>query len=231
MFAEVAPRYDLLNHLLSLELDHGWRRRLVRLALARQPDLGRVLDLCTGTGDLALLFARKLRGRGRVVGLDFCPEMVVRADRKRRGSANVSFGIADATRTPLAADQFDAASVAFGIRNVQDRAVALREILRVLRPGGALYILEFALPRARWLRALYGSYFTHVLPRLGRWIARTRLDAYGYLPASVDKFPPPESFERELAAQGFVEVSHRALGLGTVALYRAFKPSLGGSRS
>jgi demethylmenaquinone methyltransferase/2-methoxy-6-polyprenyl-1,4-benzoquinol methylase len=227
MFAEVAPRYDFLNHLLSLELDHGWRRCLVRLALARQPSLARVLDLCTGTGDLALLFARRLEGRGRVVGLDFCPEMVERAVQKRRGAANVSFGIADATRSPLAADQFDVVSVAFGIRNVQNRAAALREILRVLRPQGALYVLEFALPRARVLRGVYRYYFTRILPRLGRLIARTRLDAYAYLPASVDKFPSPESFARELESAGFVGATHRALGLGAVALHQAFKPPRG----
>jgi demethylmenaquinone methyltransferase/2-methoxy-6-polyprenyl-1,4-benzoquinol methylase len=223
----VAPRYDFLNHLLSLELDHGWRRRLVRLALARQPGLARVLDLCTGTGDLALLFARRLKGRGRVVGLDFCPEMVERAVQKRRGAANVSFGIADATRSPLATDQFDVVSVAFGIRNVQNRAAALREILRVLRPQGALYVLEFALPRARVLRGVYRYYFTRILPRLGRLIARTQLDAYAYLPASVDSFPPPEAFGRELESAGFVGATHRTLGLGAVALHQAIKPPRG----
>ncbi|MFO0982430.1 MAG: ubiquinone/menaquinone biosynthesis methyltransferase [Planctomycetota bacterium] len=222
MFAEVAPRYDFLNHLLSLEQDHLWRRCLVRSALARG-GVARVLDLCTGTGDLALAFARRLPADARVLGLDFCGAMVERARHKLLGLClpSVSFGLGDATSLPIRSRQFDVVSVAFGIRNVADRAAAIAEVHRVLRPGGSFHVLEFSMPRLPLIRHVYAFYFARILPWIGRVVARTRLDAYAYLPASVGQFPDPPAFARELERGGFGPVTRRSLSMGTVSLYQA----------
>lgn len=234
MFADIAPTYDLLNHLLSANRDRAWRRRAVALARLRPAD--RVLDVCTGTGDLAFEALRYVRSGegGEVFGTDFCPEMIELAEQKQRqrrskeGSPpNVNFAVADTLHLPFAADRFDAVTVGFGIRNVADLDGGLLEMRRVLKPGGRAVILEFTTPSASWFRRVFGLYFHHVLPRIGRWISSRRRrrpsDAYRYLPESVSEFPGPEELGRHLRGAGFDRVSCTPLALGIAAVHIGFK--------
>jgi demethylmenaquinone methyltransferase/2-methoxy-6-polyprenyl-1,4-benzoquinol methylase len=225
MFADVAPRYDLLNRLLSARLDVVWRRRLAR-ELALAPG-ARVLDLCCGTGDQALALAR--RG-AQVAAGDFCLPMLALARRKyrragRRGapSAPPPSGLAaDALALPFPAAGFDAATVSFGLRNVADLGAALGELARVVRPGGALGVLEFAVPEAPVLRGLYLFYFRRLLPAIGRLVSRHGT-AYSYLPSSVLEFPQRRGFVARLEAAGFEGAQFTALSGGIVCLYRAVR--------
>jgi demethylmenaquinone methyltransferase / 2-methoxy-6-polyprenyl-1,4-benzoquinol methylase len=221
MFAGVAPRYDLLNHLLSGSLDLVWRRRAA--AALGLPAGSRVLDLCAGTGDQALA----LRRRGlAVVAADFCVPMLALARRKFSGKEDGSPPAplaADALALPFPAGRFDGATVAFGLRNVADLDRGLEELGRTVRPGGRLAILEFALPRARPLRAPYLFYFRRLLPRIGRLLS-PRGSAYSYLPSSVLEFPQRADFLARMAAAGFGELSWRDLAGGTVCLYLGKRP-------
>ena len=220
MFDAIAPRYDLLNHLLSAGLDRRWRTRAIA-ALALD-DRARVLDLCTGTGDLALAAVAGAAGRS-AVGVDFAARMLVLAQAKtaaRRLSRQVRLVRGDAARIPLAGASCDAATIGFGIRNVADPAAALREIARVLRPGGRLAILEFGQPRIPGIRTLYAWYFRYLLPLVGRVVSRHQ-SAYSYLPASVGTFPAPAEFARTIAASGFANVRPVPLTFGIVYLYTA----------
>lgn len=220
MFAGVAPRYDLLNHLLSGALDVVWRRRA-----ARALDLGagaRVLDLCAGTGDQAVAVGK---GGAEVAAADFCLPMMALARGKfarlaRRGRGRARPLVADALALPFGAGRFQGATVSFGLRNVADLGAALREIRRALAPGGRLVVLEFALPEGRVARALYLFYFRHVLPRIGKLVS-PRGSAYSYLPASVVEFPQRAGFVAEMAAAGLVDGGWRNLSMGTVCLYTA----------
>ena len=225
MFDAIAGRYDALNHLLSAGLDHGWRRRAVRaLSLSGQE---RVLDVCTGTADLAIATAARAR---QVVGLDFSGEMLRLGLEKVRAaslSARIVLTRGDAMRLPFPDASFDAATIAFGIRNVLDPVAAGVEIRRVLRPGGRLAILEFGSPTMPGLRQAYGWYFRHVLPRIGRLVSRHH-DAYAYLPASVQQFPSGPAFGALLGQAGFTDVAPQALAAGAVWLYVARK---GGSHA
>jgi demethylmenaquinone methyltransferase/2-methoxy-6-polyprenyl-1,4-benzoquinol methylase len=222
MFDAIAWRYDRLNRLLSLGLDRRWRRRAVReLALSGQE---RVLDVCTGTADLVVEALTSPSGRAReVVGVDFAGEMLRLAAEKvarlNLGS-RARFARGDATGLPLAGSTFDAAMVAFGIRNVLDVDAAIEEFRRVLRPGGRLVILEFGMPRIPGIRAAYRAYFRWVLPGIGRRMSQHG-EAYSYLPASVEQFPEPEEFATLLRQHGFSEVRAVSLTLGIVYLYRA----------
>ena len=224
MFDAIAGRYDFLNHFLSAGLDRRWRRLAVRsLGLTGAE---RVLDLCTGTGDLAIALRTARSGAVRVVGVDFSAVMLgVGRDklRRRRLADRIQLVRADATRVPLPNGSMDAVTVAFGIRNVDDTAAACREMVRVLAPGGRLAILEFAVPASRPFRGIYMWYFRHVLPRLGRLISRHDM-AYDYLPASVGAFASPADFLAVLRHAGFVDVSARPLTFGAVVLYNARKP-------
>lgn len=219
MFGEIAPRYDLLNHLLSGGIDVYWRWRTVRAV----PPTGEfpILDVCTGTGDLALAFARAAQG-APVVGADFTHEMLVRADAKqtaaRRGSP-IRFLEADAQQLPFGDDQFQIVSVAFGLRNVADTRAGLREMSRVCRPGGRVVILEFSTPRNRAFGAAYRWYFRHVLPRIGQLLARNRESAYSYLPQSVSEFPDGPKLAAIMQECGLCEVSFRPLTCGIATLY------------
>jgi len=222
MFDAIAPRYDLLNRVLSAGLDSRWRTRAVE---ALQLSNGaRVLDVCTGTADLAIATVRGVPGAS-VVGVDFAGAML------RLGLAKVtSLGIGrsvalvrgDATRIPVGSASCDAATIAFGIRNVSEPERALAEIARVLRPGGRLAILEFGQPSLPGLRSLYAWYFRRVLPAVGRLISKHN-SAYSYLPESVGAFPPPAEFSRMIARQGFSDVEAVPLTLGIVYLYIAQK--------
>jgi demethylmenaquinone methyltransferase/2-methoxy-6-polyprenyl-1,4-benzoquinol methylase len=220
MFDGIARRYDTLNHVLSGGLDLLWRRRAIR-ALAL-PEGGRLLDMCTGTADLALAAVRAVP-RANVVGVDFSGEMLRYGLEKVRGAGlgdRVRLVRGDATRVPLPDASVDGASVAFGIRNVVDRAQACREFARVLRPGGRLVILEFGNPTLPGWRQFYAWYSRVVLPRVGAMISGDRV-AYSYLPAPIGQFPPPDAFARDVRAAGFSSVTWKAMTFGTVYLYVA----------
>jgi len=220
MFDAIADRYDFLNRLLSAGIDRRWRRRAIQsLQLTGRE---RVLDLCTGTADLAIAARTARPAAAGVVGIDFSGAMlgIARAKlRDRRLADSVALVRGDATRIPLADRSVDAVTIAFGIRNVDDRAAACREMLRVLTPGGRLAILEFAMPTSPLFRRLYLSYFRHVLPRIGRWVSG-HSTAYTYLPASVDAFQP-EAFMELLRQCGFADVRADPMTFGSVFLYTA----------
>ncbi len=201
MFSAIAPRYDLLNHLLSLNIDRIWRRRAVdRLGWVARPD-GTYLDVCAGTYDLALELARRKGFRGRVVAADFAAPMLRRGLSKIDGVPVLPV-CADALRTPFAAAGFDGAMVAFGVRNLADIETGLRELRRLLRPGAPLVILDFAMPTRQPLRTLYRLYFTRVLPFVGRLISKHSY-AYRYLPESVLRFAEPDQLAGAMSAAGF----------------------------
>jgi demethylmenaquinone methyltransferase/2-methoxy-6-polyprenyl-1,4-benzoquinol methylase len=226
MFDAIAPRYDLLNHVLSAGMDRRWRDRAIE-ALALPPG-SRIVDLCTGTGDLAIA-ATRLVAPVSVVGIDFSAEMLRRAFSKLREQAltgTVKLVRGDATRIPLPDGSCDAATIGFGIRNVAEPERALAELARVLRPGGRLAILEFGEPRIPGIRTLYSWYFRYLLPRVGRSVSKHG-SAYSYLPASVRHFPPPAEFSRMLAASGFSQVQAVPLTFGIVYLYVAARPRAG----
>jgi demethylmenaquinone methyltransferase/2-methoxy-6-polyprenyl-1,4-benzoquinol methylase len=220
MFDAIAPRYDLLNHVLSAGLDVRWRARAIR-ELRLRPG-ARVLDLCTGTGDLAVAAVQQ-QPSASVIGVDFAGEMLRRADRKIASlglERSIRVVRGDGMRIPVAADSCDAATIGFGIRNVIDPRAALAEIARVLRPGGRLAILEFGQPRVPGIRTLYTWYFRYVLPLVGKAVSRHQ-SAYSYLPASVGTFPPPAEFVQMIAATGFSQVHAVPLSFGIVYLYIA----------
>ncbi|MCC7032770.1 MAG: bifunctional demethylmenaquinone methyltransferase/2-methoxy-6-polyprenyl-1,4-benzoquinol methylase UbiE [Acidobacteria bacterium] len=223
MFDAIAGRYDLLNTVLSGGLDRYWRRRAIRsLALSGRE---RLLDVCTGTADVAMAGARAHAGAARVVGVDFAGTMLAHGIAKIREEAldgRIQLVRGDAMRLPVADASVDAATIAFGIRNVQQPEAACAELLRVLKPGGRLAILEFGMPVVPAVRPLYLWYFTHVLPRIGRAVSRHSM-AYDYLPQSVGSFPWGDAFGRILRATGFSQVRARPLSLGIVYLYTARK--------
>jgi demethylmenaquinone methyltransferase/2-methoxy-6-polyprenyl-1,4-benzoquinol methylase len=224
MFDAIAGRYDVLNHVLSAGLDWRWRKQAIRSLRLRGTE--RVLDLCTGTGDLAIAARAARPPAARVVGVDFAGAMLrIGLDKvRRRGMADaVQLVRGDATRIPVASGSVDAVTIAFGIRNVDDPAAACREMHRVLAPGGSIAILEFAVPTAQPFRTVYMTYFTHVLPRLGRIISGHGT-AYEYLPASVGAFRSPDAFNALLRGAGFVGVSAQPLTFGSVMLYSGRKP-------
>ena len=222
MFDRIAPRYDLLNRLLSAGADVRWRRRAVDF-LELEPPL-RVLDLCTGTADL-LVEAVGRHARSSGLGVDLAQGMLGRGLRKleRRGLARRARLVAgDAERLPVKAGSFDAAVVGFGIRNVGDPLRALAEVERALRPGGRFVVLEFSMP-AGLLGRLYRTYFTRVLPRIGSLVSGDG-SAYAYLPASVEAFPSPTAFAEFMRRAGFAEVRIEPLTFGIACLHRAEKP-------
>jgi len=219
MFDAVAPRYDRLNHILSMGVDHGWRRALAR---ALDGVRGPVLDLCTGTGDV-MHAIRHRHPDLACVGLDFASEMVRQGQRKLApGEMGIAFGLGDATAIGVATGQVGAVTVAFGIRNVENVPRALEEMHRVLRPDGRLLILEFSVPRQSLLRRLYLAYFRQVLPRVGGWISGVG-HAYRYLPASVLEFPEGDAFARLITDAGFASVAAHRLTGGIATLYVGMK--------
>jgi demethylmenaquinone methyltransferase/2-methoxy-6-polyprenyl-1,4-benzoquinol methylase len=213
MFGRVAPRYDLLNHLLSANVDRHWRTRTVRRVsdvLSRPGALS--LDLCCGTGDL--MFALQKVAAGRVLGSDFCHPMLVAARAKRPCDVFES----DALRLPVCDRSLDLVTVAFGFRNLANYRCGLEEMLRVLKPGGAAAILEFSQPPNRAFAALYNFYSRHVLPVIGGMLSGSR-DAYTYLPESVRKFPSAPELAEQMRAAGFREVEYELMTGGIVALH------------
>lgn len=227
MFGQIAGRYDLLNHLLSMNIDRYWRRKTVQVV----PPAGSspILDLCTGTGDLALAYDRVAQGRCPIVGADFCHEMLVVANRKlqeRVRQQQISLVEADAQRLPFADNQFQIVCVAFGLRNVADTWQGLSEMVRVAQPAGRVAILEFSRPRVPGLRGLFGWYFRNVLPRIGQWLSRNDSDAYNYLPSSVSEFPDGQRMADMLHDVGLRSITVRPMTLGVATLYVGLKANL-----
>lgn len=220
MFGQIAGRYDFLNHLLSLNIDRYWRRRTVRLVPPNGPRP--ILDVCTGTGDLALAYDRATGGRTPIVAADFCHEMlVIGREKARRAGADgrITFVEADAQSLPLPSDEFQIVCVAFGLRNVADTDRGLAEMTRVCALGGQVAVLEFSMPTREPFRSVYGWYFRHILPRIGRLLARSSGDAYEYLPTSVGEFPQGEALCERMRAAGLSNLRRYPLTLGVVTLY------------
>jgi demethylmenaquinone methyltransferase/2-methoxy-6-polyprenyl-1,4-benzoquinol methylase len=223
MFGRIAPRYDLLNRLLSLRLDVVWRKRVARRFrdLLARPD-ARVLDLCCGTGDLSLALAEMAGAAGaRIVGADFAHPMLARAQEKSRGRRlRAEFLEADALALPFAGESFDLVATAFGLRNLANYSTGLAEFRRILRPGGRAAILEFAEPRGALTSRLVHFYFHRMLPAIGGLISGDA-QAYGYLPASVLRFPEPETLAELMKGAGFSAVRHERWMGGLVTLHTA----------
>lgn len=221
MFDAIAGRYDLLNHLLSAGIDRSWRRRAIRsLALSGRE---RIVDLCTGTADVAIEACSAMPPAARVIGIDFAGEMLrAAADKVHARGLDRAIVLVrgDARRVPVADGTIEAVTIAFGIRNVEDIGRVCEEVHRVLKPGGRVAILEFAVPRSRGFRTVYMWYLSRVLPRIGRFVSRHR-EAYSYLPASVGAFASPDELVTILRQHGFVEVRAVSLTLGAVFLYTA----------
>jgi demethylmenaquinone methyltransferase/2-methoxy-6-polyprenyl-1,4-benzoquinol methylase len=230
MFTQIAPRYDLLNHLLSLQLDRLWRARTARRLkfILDRPD-ALVLDLCCGTGDLSLALAHA--GKARIIGADFAHPMLVRAKEKtavqtppanQRAVSPMPFFEADALRLPFAGASFDLATAAFGFRNLANYEAGLREIQRVLKPGGAIAILEFTEPPEGLWGDFYRWYFCKLLPKIGGLISGQQ-SAYTYLPKSVARFFRPSELAALLSTVGYQSIDYRVWTFGTVALHTGLR--------
>lgn len=227
MFRQIAPRYDRMNHLLSLNIDRYWRWRAVRCL---QPNNdGPLLDVCTGTGDLALAMAVKFSGQRQVIGTDFCHAMLAIAAEKTAAIssdiARVKYLEADSQSLPFEDDSFQCVTVAFGLRNVADTDRGLGEMTRVCAPGGQVLVLEFSQPQTPGLKQFYGFYFRNVLPRIGQWLARNQESAYEYLPESVGQFPSGKQLADRMRAAGLDDVRYFPLTFGVATIYLGVKPA------
>ena len=247
LFSAIARYYDFLNSLLSLKRDKMWRRETVKASDVEPTN--KVLDVCTGTGELALAYTEKIGEEGFIIGSDFCFEMLVIGDQKvktRRGEqkrgrmeegtdgdpnlptfqpSSPSFLTADTLILPFLDDTFDVVSVGFGIRNVSDLEMGIREMTRVAAPGGRVVILEFTQPVNPLFRSLYYFYFTKILPFIGNLISRSQDDAYGYLPRSVMKFPNCDALKAVMEQCGLTDVRFHRKTFGIVAIHVGEKPS------
>jgi len=221
MFGRIASRYDLANRILSGGSDARWRASLVAAVCRFGPKS--VMDLATGSGDTALALSRSMPGCDRILGIDFCEPMLAEAERKRAAGgglhANVRFEPGDGMALALPDGSYDAVTISFGLRNMADRNRSLREMRRVLRPGGRLFVLEFSQP-ARLVRPFYYFYLRRILPGLGGWISGDRA-AYVYLNESIGQFPDRSALSAEIAAAGFSGVTAIPMSLGIVALHEA----------
>jgi demethylmenaquinone methyltransferase/2-methoxy-6-polyprenyl-1,4-benzoquinol methylase len=220
MFAQIAGKYDRMNHLLSLNFDRYWRWRTARIV--RPDGDSPILDVCTGTGDLAFAFARVCEKTTRIVAADFCPEMLEIGEAKSRRAGTtgqIEFVTADTQQLPFEDNQYQIVSVAFGLRNVADTDRGLREMVRVCQPGGRVAVLEFSMPRRQPLKGVYGWYFRRILPRLGERLARNQSGAYNYLPASVGEFPSGDELVYRMQAAGLARVDQYPFSFGVATLY------------
>lgn len=221
MFAGIAPRYDLLNTILSFNQHKAWRRLAVRMAQVRPGDC--CLDICTGTGDFAVDLARAVGPTGRVLGADFCEPMIRSGLGKiaRAPGGRIAMMIANAEALPYASDRFDIATVGFGVRNVAHLERAVCEMARVIRPGGRVVILEFTRPRPSWYRPLVDFYLSAILPRIGGLISRR--EAYTYLPESMRTFVVREELAAIMERAGLRDIQMRDLNFGTVCIHLGTK--------
>lgn len=222
MFGRIARRYDVANHLLSGCMDFGWRSKLVTAVLHTAPR--DILDLATGSGDVAFAMGNKLPPTAKITGMDFCQPMLDEAEIKKRQSRrhdNITFRQGDGLALPLPDSCMDVVTISFGLRNMASRHKALTEMHRVLRPGGSLFVLEFSQP-SRWFRPLYFFYLRHILPLIAGGITGDRA-AYVYLNETIEQFPGRETLSAEIRAAGFTSVFARGLTLGSVALHEAKK--------
>ena len=223
MFDNIAPTYDGLNHILSLNIDRLWRRRVVRIV--RRTGAKRIMDMATGTGDLAVALAKHIDG-SHILGVDLSEKMldVAREKIRRQGlDERIVLQQRDAEQLDdMAAGSLDAVTVAFGVRNFENLAAGLQQLCRTIRPRGTLVVLEFSTPRNRVVRWLYSQYSHRLLPRIGGLVSKDR-KAYDYLPESVDEFPAPRDFARMLLDAGFAHVDRRSLSLGIAHIYIARK--------
>tara|TARA_R100000789_G_scaffold25741_5_gene28764 strand:+ start:14062 stop:14835 length:774 start_codon:yes stop_codon:yes gene_type:complete len=225
MFGEIAPKYDSMNHLLSGGTDYYWRWYTIRKASPQGN--APILDVCTGTGDLAIAYWKAAKKKVPVVGSDFTEEMLELAREKtaKFDGEPIEFVQADTQELPFEDDRFQIVSVAFGLRNVSDTMRGLREMTRVCRPGGRVVILEFSLPGNAILRSLYGWYFRNVLPKIGQLLAPNSQSAYKYLPETVGEFPYGEKLAEKLREAGLEKVTHTPLTFGVATLYIGHKPA------
>ncbi len=223
MFGEIAPSYDRMNHLLSMNVDRLWRRKTVKVLKPNKFDP--ILDCCTGTGDLAFAFERATESKVPITAADFCEEMLEVGRGKIAGqkSSQVTFVQADTQELPFESDQFQIVSAAFGLRNVTDTDLGLREMARVCKPGGQVAILEFSTPRAQPIRGMYQWYFKNVLPRIGQALARNNSSAYNYLPDSVSEFPDYEALVERMENAGIGQSRFIPLTFGIATLYLGVK--------
>ena len=222
MFSEIAGRYDFMNHFLSAGTDVYWRWKTVRLSgpFSDAP----ILDVCTGTGDLAFAFRKHASNAATVIATDFTHEMLRLAEQKR-GTREVVFVEADTLELPFASDTFQVVSVAFGLRNVSSTIGGLKEMARVCRPGGKVVVLEFSLPDNRFLSRIYQWYFRNILPRLGQLLVRNRQAAYEYLPQSVSEFPCGDQLTGLMEEAGLVNTAFHSLTGGIASVYLGQKPA------
>ncbi|HTJ78124.1 MAG TPA: bifunctional demethylmenaquinone methyltransferase/2-methoxy-6-polyprenyl-1,4-benzoquinol methylase UbiE [Rariglobus sp.] len=224
MFARIARRYDVANRLLSGGVDTCWRRRLVKAVSRHEPN--DILDLATGSGDVAFALSRGLAKSVQITGMDFCQPMLDEAVVKQRASGhypNITFRQGDGMALPLADTTFDAVTISFGLRNMADRIQALREMHRVLRPGGRLYVLEFSQPQ-RWFKPIYYFYLRRILPVFAGLVTGDRA-AYDYLNASIERYPDFQAMSDEVTQAGFTWVKVTRMTFGIVALHSAVKPA------
>lgn len=222
MFGTIAPRYDFLNRMLSFGIDRRWRKKAVKLMKYR--DGARILDVATGTGDVALEIARSTPASVKITGADFCKEMVDLGQIKVAQSPyadRIDFRVAPCEDLPFPDNTFDSISIAFGIRNVVDRKLGLAEMWRVLRPGGRMIILEFSTPRSQVFRQIYYFYFRQLLPMIGGLFSK--YNAYKYLPDSVLEFPSHEEFSQMMVEAGFHDIHIHELTFGIASIYAAEK--------
>jgi demethylmenaquinone methyltransferase/2-methoxy-6-polyprenyl-1,4-benzoquinol methylase len=222
MFKGIAPRYDFLNRLLSFGVDIRWRKFAASLIEYKKD--GKILDAATGTGDMALHIAAVTPASLSIVGMDFCKEMIDIARTKKNNSLyseRINLAVAPCEIIPFRDDTFDSVTIAFGIRNLDNRVLGLKEMYRVLRPGGKIVILEFSIPRNRLFGNIYQWYFRSLLPVVGGFFSK--FSAYKYLPESVSEFPSRENFKRILADSGFTDLTHYDKTLGVVTLYTGYK--------
>ncbi len=224
MFDAIAPRYDLLNRLLSLRQDVYWRRKMISALELKTGDA--VLDVACGTGDVICEICARNTAPGRIIGLDFAHRMLKLAQakmKKQKTSPNVGLVAGNILHLPFQPESFDAVTIAFGIRNIMDRRSALAGFYNCLKPGGRLAVLELSTPENRLLLSAYLLYFTRILPRIGAFFSRNGR-AYTYLPASVINFPPPEGFARLMRQAGFKGIKWRRLTGGAATLHVGYKP-------
>ena len=223
MFDRIAPRYDLANTVLSFGTHHGWRKKIVKYSGARQGE--KVLDVATGTGDLAFAFSRVVgRGAGAVTGVDFVPKMIELANQKlqKKPQAGLSFEEANAMDLPFKDESFNVVSISFGIRNVENPTKALQEFHRVLKPGGRVVVLEFGQPKIPIFSTGYRLYSKYLMPAIGSKITGDR-DAYEYLPETAEQFPCREDFTKLMEEAGFVDNRWKTLTGGIAFMYRGRK--------